>query len=97
MSFALTIDDWFLLEKYRLERLRNCFEETLSLCVLQLDTENTLLIHCSEPWLVDHLMQDIDQLCWYSWLVVGAQQLSICFVQEEIISVETREALSPVA
>ncbi|MGA7936381.1 MAG: hypothetical protein WCA35_22695 [Kovacikia sp.] len=92
MSPELTADDLLILEQHRLERLRSFFGDTLRLCFLYLDRNNTLAIHCSEPWIVDQLLNEINELRWYSWIVVGAQQLSICFAQEEVHQTQTRKA-----
>ncbi len=92
MSFELTADDLLVLEQHRLERLRSFFGDTLRLCFLHLDRKNVLTIHCSEPWIVDQLMDEINELCWYAWVIVGAQQLSICFAQEEIHKAKTHKA-----
>jgi hypothetical protein len=91
MSLELTVEDSLLLEKHRLERLRSFFADTLAKCFLHLDQKNRLTIHCSEPWIVDQLLDEVDQLRWYVWVVVGAQRLSICFAQEEIYQTPTRK------
>jgi hypothetical protein len=91
MSLELTVDDSLLLEKHRLERLRSFFADTLAKCFLHLDQNNTLKIHCSEPWIVDQLLSEIEQLRWYVWVLVGAQRLSICFAQEEVYRTSTRK------
>lgn len=91
MSLKLTVEDSLILEKYRLERLCAFFTDTLAKCFLHLDPNNTLTIHCSEPWIVDQLLSEIDQLRFYAWVVVGAKRLSVCFAQEEIYRTSTRQ------
>ena len=91
MSLELTVEDSLMLEKNRLERLRSFFTDTLAKCFLHVDQKNLLTIHCSETWMVDQLLSEIDQLRWYVWVVVGAQRLSICFAQEEIYRTPTRK------
>jgi hypothetical protein len=91
MSLELTVEDSLLLEKCRLERLRSFFTNALAKCLLHLDQKNRLTIHCSEPWIVDQLLSEVEQLRWYVWVVVGAQRLSICFAQEEIYQTSTRK------
>lgn len=93
MTLQLTQDDLLLLEKQRLERFRACFTESLSFCFLHLDPKNKLKIHCSEPWLVDLLLLDIESICWQAWLIVGVYQISIYYAQEEIYTVETQAML----
>lgn len=91
MSLELTVKDSLTLEKYRLERLRSFFGSSLLHCVLHLNQKNTLTIHCSQPRLVDQLLEELDQLRWYAWVVVGAQRLSICFAQEEVYRTATHK------
>ncbi|XGW00487.1 MAG: hypothetical protein ACAF41_16320 [Leptolyngbya sp. BL-A-14] len=92
MSLELTVEDSLILEKHRLERLRSFFAETLTQCFLHVDQTNTLKIHCSEPWIVDQLLSEIEQLRWYVWVVVGAKRLSVCFAQEEVYRASTRKS-----
>ncbi|EKQ67239.1 hypothetical protein OsccyDRAFT_4313 [Leptolyngbyaceae cyanobacterium JSC-12] len=89
MLLELTSDDLLILEKQRLERFRSFFSETLLFCFLHLDPKCKLSIHCSEPWIVDQLLSDIDQLSRYAHIIVGACRLSICFAQEEIYTTST--------
>ncbi len=89
MTLQLTHDDLLLLDKQRLERFRACFSDSLSFCFLHLDPHNELKIHCSEPWLVDLLLLDIEELGWEAWVMVGASQVSIYYAQEEIYTMAT--------
>lgn len=91
MPLEFTTEDLLLLEKHRLERLRCFFGDTLRHCFLCLDMDNQLIIHCSEAWIVDQLMSEMEQLCWYSWIVVGVQQVSLFFAAEEICTTATRK------
>lgn len=90
MVFQLTHEDLLILEMQRLERFRSLFNDALSLCFLHLDRGNELKIHCSEPWLVDLLLNEIEQLCSSAWIVAGATQLSIYYAQEEIYTTTTQ-------
>jgi hypothetical protein len=89
MSLELSANDLLILEQARLERLRSFFADTLTFCFIHLDKNNTLEIHCSEPWIVDELLDGIDPLLWYTWVIVGAYSLSIYFAEEEVFQVET--------
>jgi hypothetical protein len=89
MSLELTTDDLLLLEKHRLERLRSFFGDTLRRCFLYVDQHNKLIIHCSEAWIVDQLLDEINELRWYTWIVVGAPNLSLCFYEEEVYRTAT--------
>lgn len=90
MFLEFTDDDLLILEKQRLERFRAFFHDTIAFCFLHLGESNTLAIHCSEPWVVDQLLTDLDQLRWYGWIIVGACHLSIYFAQEEIYTTSTQ-------
>jgi hypothetical protein len=89
MALELTTNDLLLLEQYRLDRFRSFFADTLPLCFLHLDSNGLLKIHCSEPWIVDELLDGIQPLLWYAWVIVGARSLSIYFAQEEIVQSQT--------
>jgi hypothetical protein len=89
MSLDFTDTDLLLLEKQRLARFRELFSEALAGCFLFFDRKNTLAIHCTEAWMVDHLLEHIDQVAWQAWVVVGVYQLSIYFAQEEIYAAPT--------
>lgn len=89
MSFKLSHRDLRLLEQYRLYRLRQLFTKTLGLCILRLDAESTLMIHCPEPWLVDRLMDDLDHLLGSARIILGARLLSIHYAGEEVCKQKT--------
>lgn len=93
MTLQLTHEDVLLLETQRLERFRSLFSHSLPFCFLHLDCHNELKIHCSEPWQVDLLLMEIDRLCEATWLVVGADQVSIYFAQEEIYTTSAHPAM----
>jgi len=90
MLLNLTHADLLILKEQRLDRFRSFFNDSLPFCILDLNSQNELFIDCSEPWLVDLLLLEVDQLRWYAWVVVGAYQLSIHYAQEEIYVTATR-------
>jgi hypothetical protein len=92
MTTDFTDNDLLLLEKQRMGRFRSLFAEILGGCFLHLDRYNSLTIHCTEPWMVDQLLDEIAQLCCTAWTVMGAEYLAIYFAQEEIYAVNTRPA-----
>lgn len=85
-----THEDLLMLEKQRLGRFQACFADTLPFCFLHLDGANTLAIHCSDAWLVDQLLHEMDDLREAAWIIVGAFQITIYFVQEEIFTTTTQ-------
>jgi hypothetical protein len=89
MSLQITLEDLQILRQGRLDRLRKVFIKPLGLCRLQVTRRDRLVIHCPEPWVVDELMENLDELIEAARIVVGAQSLSICFVGEEIFRART--------
>ena len=94
MFLDLNHNDLLTLEQQRMERFRAFSLCSLS-CFLHLNQNNTLAIHCAEPWIVDQLLHDIEQLCWDAWVIVGASCLSIHYAQEEIYTANTQEFGEP--
>jgi len=92
MSVELTLNDLSVLELHRLDRLRSFFPDSLPFCLLHLEWDQTLRIHCPEPWLVDELLHELDKLNWYAWLVTGVEAVSICYALEEIHRAATRRS-----
>jgi hypothetical protein len=84
----LTVDDLMLLEQFRIERLRSFFAENLLQCLIYVDRQHRLVIHCPEPPIVDTLLTDLQELCDYAWLIIGVKTIAIFFVQEEICRVK---------
>jgi hypothetical protein len=89
MSLQITLEDLQILRQGRLDRLRKVFIKPLGLCRLQVTRRDRLVIHCPEPWVVDELMENLDELIEAARIVIGAQSLSICFVGEEIFRART--------
>ena len=83
-------NDLLTLGQHRIERFRCSSLRSLSLCLLHLDADTTLAVHCAEPWIVDHLLHHMEQLCWDTWVMVGAARLSIYYAQEEIYTANTQ-------
>jgi hypothetical protein len=84
----LTIDDLTLLEQFRLERLSSFFAQSLSCCLIYFNFHKTLIVHCPEPAVIDNLLNDLDDLCDYAGLILGAEAIALYFVQEEIYRAE---------
>jgi hypothetical protein len=84
-----------LLTQSRLNRLKKLFLHPLGLCHLELDRDN-LVVHCSEPWIVDSLMDDLDYFAESARIILGAQFVSLYFACEEV-HVTSTEPSFPVA
>lgn len=88
----LTVDDWMLIEQFQLDRLRSFFAQSLLQCLMYVDRQHRLVIHCPEPLIVDTLLTDLQELCDYAWLIIGVKTIAIFFVQEEICRVKHSSA-----
>ena len=84
----MTFDDQMILTQYRIERLHRFFADGLLRCVLCVDHYNILTIHCLELETVDSLLINLEDFCNNVWLILGAEAISICFLQEEILRIE---------
>lgn len=94
MSPQLTRQDLRLLEKYRIQRLRQLFSKTLGLCLIKLDHNHRLRVHCPEPWLIDQIIADADRLLNSTCLVLGVHYISLYYAGEEVCKVEACQTKS---
>lgn len=92
MSTKFTAEDLSRLDDFRLERFHNLYAQTLAGCALELKFD-ALLIHCSEPWCVDQLMEELERMVKAVSIVLGTKYLSICFAAEEVFRVDTQSPL----
>lgn len=84
----ISFDDLIVLEQFRIERLRSFFSQSLMECSLSIHQHNLLTIHCPEPWLIDLLIDDIEELCDYAWVILGVESIVLSFAQEEVYRVD---------
>ena len=84
----ITLDDLVLLEQMRIERLRSFFSQSLTQCDICIDRSNRLTIYCPESWLIDLLMDDMEELGNHAWLILGVECIVLSFAQEEIYRVD---------
>jgi hypothetical protein len=84
--------DHALLTQTRLKRLKKLFLNPLGLCQLELKRDS-LVVHCSEPWIVDHLMDDLDYFTETARIIVGARFVSLYFAKEEVYVASTHPLL----
>jgi hypothetical protein len=82
-SFELTTDDVTRLEQFRLERLCRFFAQNLSHCFIYLSGRETLVVQCSEPSILDNLLEDLEDLCYFAKIILGAKAIAVCFVPEK--------------
>ena len=81
----LNVDDINKLMHLRVERLLQFFASTLPYCLLQIDTSNTLYIHAPEAEIVDELIDDLEDLRYHAWLILGVRVISLYFGEEDVL------------
>lgn len=89
MKIRFTAKDLSILEDFQIDRLRQLYVQTFSGCALELKF-NSLLIHCSEPWCVDQVMEELDRIVKAAWVVLGVRSVSVCYATEEVCRIKTR-------
>jgi hypothetical protein len=87
----ITIDDHNQLNRFRIQRLRQLFAHSLQPCLMRVNPDNMLAVHCPDPGIVDELLNEIEDLCNYAWLVLGVRSIGLYFCQEEILHTHTVE------
>jgi hypothetical protein len=71
------------LTQRRIKRLTKLFLHPLGLCHLEVKFDR-LMVHCTEAWMVDSLMDDLDYLSETARIILGAQVISLYFAKEEV-------------
>jgi hypothetical protein len=84
-----TTDDYQKLRQLRIERLRHFFAPSLSPCLIQINADDRLAIHCPHPGIVDELLNDLEDLCHHTWSILGVHSIGLYFCQEEIFYTQT--------
>jgi hypothetical protein len=87
----LTTDDQKKLKQFRIERLRHFFAPSLQPCLMRINPDNMLTVHCPHPGIVDELLNDLEDLCSHAWLILGVRSIGLYFCQEEILYTKTVE------
>jgi hypothetical protein len=89
MSLAnINIDDINRFNKLRIDRLNCLFNSTLPFCKIQIDHHHKLIIYCPASKIMDDLLDDLDDLYHYSWLILGVKVVVLCLAQAEYLSSE---------
>lgn len=81
----LNVDDINKLMHFRVERLLHFFASSLPYCLIQIDSSNTLYIHCPDTEIVDDLLDELNDLTEHVWLILGVRELVIFYGDEEIL------------
>lgn len=79
----LNIDDVNRLSQLRIERLIKFFTASLSYCSMYINANNKLIIACFNPDIMEELLDDLEELCYYACLILGVRSLSIHLSAEE--------------
>jgi hypothetical protein len=87
----LTVDDHNKLKNCRIQRLRRFFGPSLQTCLMRINPDNMLAVHCPHPGIVDELLDDLEDLCNHAWLILGVRSIGLYFCQEEILHTQTVE------
>jgi hypothetical protein len=88
----MTVDDCNKLKQCRIQRLRQFFGSSLQPCLMRINPDNMLAVHCPDPGIVDALLDDLEDLCNHAWLILGVRSIGLYFCQEEILHTPTVEA-----
>jgi len=94
MTLDFNLDDRRLLSQCRLKRFRKLFLNPLGLCPLEFKRDR-LFVYCSEAWMVDCLMNDLDYFAEAARIILGAHSISLCFAGEEIHETLTEPVADP--
>jgi hypothetical protein len=86
----ITADDLVRLEQCRMKRLLHFFGPSLPRCLIYLDADSELNIYCPNSEIVDELLDDLEDLCNYAWLILGVRAISLYFCYEEILHMDTK-------
>jgi hypothetical protein len=84
----LNIDDVNRLSQLRIERLAKFFAASLSYCSMYINANNTLVVNCFDPDIMEDLFDDLDEFCYYACLILGVRALAICLSEEEALEVK---------
>lgn len=85
----LNVDDLDTLTHFRVQRFLHFFATSLPSCLIQLDSDRMLAIHCPSTEIIDDLLDDLEELCDRAWLILGVHSLSLYFGGEEILCTNT--------
>ena len=85
----INVDDLNKLMHLRIERLIHLFASSLPNCLIHIDADHTLSVHCPQSEIVDDLLDELEDLCNHAWLILGVSKIALYFGQEEILSTNT--------
>jgi hypothetical protein len=84
----MNVNDLNKLRQLRMDRFIGLFSSTLPFCLIQIDAENVLTIHCYHAGIMNGLVSEIEDLCYYACLIIGAKFISLHLLQKEVLRVD---------
>lgn len=84
----MNVDDLNKLKQLRMERLVGLFSSSLPFCLIQIDADNVLSIRCHHAGIMDMLISELEDLCYYACLIVGVKFISLHSLHKEILRVD---------
>ncbi len=87
----ITSSDLHKLDRARIDRLLGFFTSSLPCCQIQLDPHNILMVHCPNAAIANDLLEDLADLRYHVWLVLGVRSIVIYLADEPIIHTDTYE------
>jgi hypothetical protein len=91
---SITVDDLMLLRQFRVERLVKLFAESLQGCIIFLDPYNILTINCADGKNMDSLLNELEDFCNYTWLILGIETISLNLAQKEVCHIRNCRSYS---
>jgi hypothetical protein len=84
----MNVNDLNKLRHLRIERLIGLFSASLPFCLIQVDADDVLFIHCYHNGILNKLMSELEDLCYYSCLIVGVKFISLHSLNREVLRVD---------
>jgi CRISPR/Cas system endoribonuclease Cas6 (RAMP superfamily) len=76
------------LQQFRIQRFLCFFAASLQYCPVQVDTDNTLAIYCPDPEFIDKLLDELEDLRHYAYIILGVQEIILYLAHpKEILAI----------
>ncbi len=87
----ITANDLHKLYQVRLDRLLCFFTSSLPCCQIQIDRSQILTIYCPNEAIANNLLEDLEDLRYHVWLVLGIRSIDIYLAHEAILRTDIYE------
>jgi hypothetical protein len=91
---SMTTGDLMLLRQFRIERLGRLFAQSLMGCIISLDQFNVLTINCPDGRIIGCLMNELEDLCNFTWLIMGVETIALYVSQQEVCRIQNCRSYS---